>query len=279
MAWSKQKIHKAAWFVGVVLCGVMGYVGWQFIQIAEQSAANIKDNVAQPVPLPQTDWRMNQASAPAFEYSRASEPEISPSNGKDALIQQGTLIQQDNGLNLQIKLHNQAKFDIGAVHIKVTIYADDKKTVLGTIKSLPIKLESALPIEEETVTTVHLGNPDWLQAALLAQNKKALVQIIAVSDANLPDIGYPQNSKNVWLSELPNAASANSNPAPEIANNDNHTPTAADETEIRTEPNEDAVDAILKNYHAAPTGESRVLSHEVKQTRQPAPDADKPKQE
>ena len=279
MAWSKQKIHKAAWFVGVVLCGVMGYVGWQFIQIAEQSAANIKDNVAQPVPLPQTDWRMNQASAPAFEYSRASEPEISPSNGKDALIQQGMLIQQDNGLNLQIKLHNQAKFDIGAVHIKVTIYADDKKTVLGTIKSLPIKLESALPIEEETVTTVHLGNPDWLQADLLAQNKKALVQIIAVSDANLPDIGYPQNSKNVWLSELPNAASANSNPAPEIANNDNHTPTAADETEIRTEPNEDAVDAILKNYHAAPTGESRVLSHEVKQTRQPAPDADKPKQE
>lgn len=279
MAWSKQKIHKAAWFVGVVLCGVMGYVGWQFIQIAEQSAANIKDNVVQPVPLPQTDWRMNQASAPAFEYSRASEPEISPSNGKDALIQQGTLIQQDNGLNLQIKLHNQAKFDIGAVHIKVTIYADDKKTVLGTIKSLPIKLESALPIEEETVVTVHLGNPDWLQAALLAQNKKALVQIIAVSDANLPDIGYPQNSKNVWLSELPNAASANSNPAPEIANNDNHTPTAADETETRAEPNEDAVDAILKNYHAAPTGESRVLSHEVKQTRQPAPDADKPKQE
>lgn len=276
MAWSKQKIHKAAWFVGVVLCNVMGYVGWQFIQIAEQSAANIKDNVAQPVPLPQTDWRMNQASAPAFEYSRTSEPEISPSNGKDALIQQGTLIQQDNGLNLQIKLHNQAKFDIRAVHIKVTIYADDKKTVLGTIKSLPIKLESALPIEEETVATVHLGNPDWLQAALLAQNKKALVQIIAVSDVNLPDIGYPQNSKNVWLSELPNIASADNNPAPEIANNDNRMPTATDETETRAKPNEDAVDAILKDYHAAPTGESRVLSHEVKQTRQPAPDADKP---
>lgn len=276
MVWSKQKIHKAAWFVGVVLYGVMGYVGWQFIQIAEQSAANIKDNVAQPVPLPQTDWRMNQASAPAFEYSRASEPEINPSNGKDTLIQQGTLIQQDNGLNLQIKLHNQAKFDIGAVHIKVTIYADDKKTVLGTIKSLPIKLESALPIAEETVATVHLGNPDWLQAALLAQNKKALVQIIAVSDVNLPDIGYPQNSKNVWLSELPNIASADNNPAPEIANNDNRMPTATDETETRAKPNEDAVDAILKDYHAAPTGESRVLSHEVKQTRQPAPDADKP---
>ncbi|WP_038329369.1 hypothetical protein [Kingella kingae] len=276
MVWSKQKIHKAAWFVGVVLCGVMGYVGWQFIQIAEQSAANIKDNVAQPVPLPQTDWRMNQASAPAFEYSRASEPEISPSNGKDVLIQQGMLIQQDNGLNLQIKLHNQAKFDIGAVHIKVTIYADDKKTVLGTIKSLPIKLESALPIAEETIATVHLGNPDWLQAALLAQNKKALVQIIAVSDVNLPDIGYPQNSKNVWLSELPNIASADNNQAPEIANNDNRMPTAADETETRAKPNEDTVDAILKDYHAAPTGESRVLSHEVKQTQQPAPDADKP---
>ncbi|MDK4527200.1 hypothetical protein QG034_10200 [Kingella kingae] len=276
MVWSKQKIHKAAWFVGVVLYGVMGYVGWQFIQIAEQSAANIKDNVAQPVPLPQTDWRMNQASAPAFEYSRASEPKINPSNGKDTLIQQGTLIQQDNGLNLQIKLHNQAKFDIGAVHIKVTIYADDKKTVLGTIKSLPIKLESALPIAEETVATVHLGNPDWLQAALLVQNKKALVQIIAVSDANLPDIGYPQNSKNVWLSELPNIASADNNPAPEIANNDNRMPTTTDETETRAKPNEDAVDAILKDYHAAPTGESRVLSHEVKQTRQPAPDADKP---
>ncbi|EGK08012.1 hypothetical protein QGZ99_09635 [Kingella kingae] len=276
MVWSKQKIHKAAWFVGVVLCGVMGYVGWQFIQIAEQSAANIKDNVAQPVPLPQTDWRMNQASAPAFEYSRASEPEINPSNGKDTLIQQGTLIQQDNGLNLQIKLHNQAKFDIGAVHIKVTIYADDKKTVLGTIKSLPIKLESALPIAEETVATVHLGNPDWLQAALLAQNKKALVQIIAVSDMNLPDIGYPQNSKNVWLSELPNIANADNNQAPEIANNDNRMPTATDETETRAKPNEDAVDAILKDYYAAPTGESRVLSHEVKQGVQPAPDADKP---
>ncbi|QIP50930.1 hypothetical protein HBA48_03445 [Kingella kingae] len=276
MVWSKQKIHKAAWFVGVVLCGVMGYVGWQFIQIAEQSAANIKDNVAQPVPLPQTDWRMNQASAPAFEYSRASEPEISPSNGKDVLIQQGMLIQQDNGLNLQIKLHNQAKFDIGAVHIKVTIYADDKKTVLGTIKSLPIKLESALPIAEETIATVHLDNPDWLQAALLAQNKKALVQIIAVSDVNLPDIGYPQNSKNVWLSELPNIASADNNQAPEIANNDNRMPTAADETETRAKPNEDTVDAILKDYHAAPTGESRVLSHEVKQGVQPAPDADKP---
>lgn len=261
---SKQRIRRAAWVIGIVLCAAMGYAGWKFILAAEQSAENIQSNVvsSEPVVFQET------ASAEVLPASNAVAA-ISVSTGQDIKIQEGELRYQDGVPVLRLRIQNLGQFKIARVYVRLQMLPQSESAVLAQ-SVLKMSLTEPLDVGKTTLLTFPINDEKWLIATEQdASPKRALVQVLSVGNAEIEGADYPQQAAAIQIAEIPTDRERDT-----AEDDDDRSP--AEERRRQppqeSEPEEDVVDEILRKEHESATGDPRVMSYEARQSRQPAPD-------
>ena len=261
---SKQRIRRAAWVIGIVLCAAMGYAGWKFILAAEQSAENIQSNVvsSEPVVFQET------ASAEVLPASNAVAA-ISVSTGQDIKIQEGELRYQDGVPVLRLRIQNLGQFKIARVYVRLQMLPQSESAVLAQ-SVLKMSLTEPLDAGKTTLLTFPINDEKWLIATEQdASPKRALVQVLSVGNAEIEGADYPQQAAAIQIAEIPTDRERDT-----AEDDDDRSP--AEERRRQppqeSEPEEDVVDEILRKEHESATGDPRVMSYEARQSRQPAPD-------
>lgn len=264
---SKQRIQRAAWVIGIVLCAAMGYAGWKFILAAEQSAENIQSNVvsSEPVVFQET------ASAEALPASNAVAA-ISVSTGQDIKIQEGELRYQDGVPVLRLRIQNLGQFKIARVYVRLQMLPQSESAVLAQ-SVLKMSLTEPLDVGKTTLLTFPINDEKWLIATEQdASPKRALVQVLSVGNAEIEGADYPQQAAAIQIAEIPTDRTRDT--AEDDEDDDDRSP--AEERRRQppqeSEPEEDVVDEILRKENESATGDPRVMSYEARQSRQPAPD-------
>ena len=262
---SKQRIQRAAWVIGIVLCAAMGYAGWKFILAAEQSAENIQSNVvsSEPVVFQET------ASAEALPSSSAVAA-ISVSTGQDVKIQEGELRYQDGVPVLRLRIQNLGQFKIARVYVRLQMLPQSESAVLAQ-SVLKMSLAEPLDVGKTTLLTFPINDEKWLIATEQdASPKRALVQVLSVGNAEIEGADYPQQAAAIQIAEIPTDRERHTDDDEDDGDKDR-----IDERRQlpqESEPEEDVVDEILRKENESATGDPRVLSYEARQSRQPAPD-------
>ena len=262
---SKQRIQRAAWVIGIVLCAAMGYAGWKFILAAEQSAENIQSNVvsSEPVVFQET------ASAEALPASNAVAA-ISVSTGQDIKIQEGELRYQDGVPVLRLRIQNLGQFKIARVYVRLQMLPQSESAVLAQ-SVLKMSLTEPLDVGKTTLLTFPINDEKWLIATEQdASPKRALVQVLSVGNAEIEGADYPQQAAAIQIAEIPTDRERHTDDDEDDGDKDR-----IDERRQlpqESEPEEDVVDEILRKENESATGDPRVLSYEARQSRQPAPD-------
>ena len=262
---SKQRIQRAAWVIGIVLCAAMGYAGWKFILAAEQSAENIQSNVvsSEPVVFQET------ASAEALPSSSAVAA-ISVSTGQDVKIQEGELRYQDGVPVLRLRIQNLGQFKIARVYVRLQMLPQSESAVLAQ-SVLKMSLAEPLDVGKTTLLTFPINDEKWLIATEQdASPKRALVQVLSVGNAEIEGADYPQQAAAIQIAEIPTDRERHTDDDEDDGDNDRIDERRQPPQE--SEPEEDVVDEILRKENESATGDPRVLSYEARQSRQPAPD-------
>lgn len=262
---SKQRIQRAAWVIGIVLCAAMGYAGWKFILAAEQSAENIQSNVvsSEPVVFQET------ASAEALPASNAVAA-ISVSTGQDIKIQEGELRYQDGVPVLRLRIQNLGQFKIARVYVRLQMLPQSESAVLAQ-SVLKMSLAEPLNVGKTTLLTFPINDEKWLIATEQdASPKRALVQVLSVGNAEIEGADYPQQSAAIQIAEIPTDRTRDTDDDEDDGDKDRIDERRQPPQE--SEPEEDVVDEILRKENESATGDPRVMSYEARQSRQPAPD-------
>ena len=262
---SKQRIQRAAWVIGIVLCAAMGYAGWKFILAAEQSAENIQSNVvsSEPVVFQET------ASAEALPASNAVAA-ISVSTGQDIKIQEGELRYQDGVPVLRLRIQNLGQFKIARVYVRLQMLPQSESAVLAQ-SVLKMSLAEPLDVGKTTLLTFPINDEKWLIATEQdASPKRALVQVLSVGNAEIEGADYPQQAAAIQIAEIPTDRTRDTDDDEDDGDKDRIDERRQPPQE--SEPEEDVVDEILRKENESATGDPRVLSYEARQSRQPAPD-------
>ncbi|GAA8967846.1 hypothetical protein HpSP79_16460 [Helicobacter pylori] len=262
---SKQRIQRAAWVIGIVLCAAMGYVGWKFILAAEQSAENIQSNVvsSEPVVFQET------ASAEALPSSSAVAA-ISVSTGQDIKIQEGELRYQDGVPVLRLRIQNLGQFKIARVYVRLQMLPQSESAVLAQ-SVLKMSLTEPLDMGKTTLLTFPINDEKWLIATEQdASPKRALVQVLSVGNAEIEGADYPQQAAAIQIAEIPTDRTRDTDDDEDDGDKDRIDERRQPPQE--SEPEEDVVDEILRKENESATGDPRVMSYEARQSRQPAPD-------
>ena len=262
---SKQRIQRAAWVIGIVLCAAMGYAGWKFILAAEQSAENIQSNVvsSEPVVFQET------ASAEALPASNAVAA-ISVSTGQDIKIQEGELRYQDGVPVLRLRIQNLGQFKIARVYVRLQMLPQSESAVLAQ-SVLKMSLAEPLDVGKTTLLTFPINDEKWLIATEQdASPKRALVQVLSVGNAEIEGADYPQQAAAIQIAEIPTDRTRDTDDDEDDGDKDRIEERRQPPQE--SEPEEDVVDEILRKENESATGDPRVMSYEARQSRQPAPD-------
>ncbi len=262
---SKQRIRRAAWVIGIVLCAAMGYAGWKFILAAEQSAENIQSNVvsSEPVVFQET------ASAEVLPASNAVAA-ISVSTGQDIKIQEGELRYQDGVPVLRLRIQNLGQFKIARVYVRLQMLPQSESAVLAQ-SVLKMSLAEPLDVGKTTLLTFPINDEKWLIATERdASPKRALVQVLSVGNAEIEGADYPQQAAAIQIAEIPTDRTPPTDDDEDDGDKDRIEERRQPPQE--SEPEEDVVDEILRKENELATGDPRVLSYEARQSRQPAPD-------
>ena len=262
---SKQRIRRAAWVIGIVSCAAMGYAGWKFILVAEQSAENIQSNVvsSEPVVFQET------ASAEVLPASNAVAA-ISVSTGQDIKIQEGELRYQDGVPVLRLRIQNLGQFKIARVYVRLQMLPQSESAVLAQ-SVLKMSLAEPLDVGKTTLLTFPINDEKWLIATEQdASPKRALVQVLSVGNAEIEGADYPQQSAAIQIAEIPTDRTRDTDDDEDDGDKDRIDERRQPPQE--SEPEEDVVDEILRKENESATGDPRVMSYEARQSRQPAPD-------
>ena len=262
---SKQRIQRAAWVIGIVLCAAMGYAGWKFILAAEQSAENIQSNVvsSEPVVFQET------ASAEVLPASNAVAA-ISVSTGQDIKIQEGELRYQDGVPVLRLRIQNLGQFKIARVYVRLQMLPQSESAVLAQ-SVLKMSLAEPLDAGKTTLLTFPINDEKWLIATEQdASPKRALVQVLSVGNAEIEGADYPQQAAAIQIAEIPTDREHHTDDDEDDGDKDRIDERRQPQQE--SEPEEDVVDEILRKENESATGDPRVMSYEARQSRQPAPD-------
>lgn len=264
---SKQRIQRAAWVIGIVLCAAMGYAGWKFILAAEQSAENIQSNVvsSEPVVFQET------ASAEALPASNAVAA-ISVSTGQDIKIQEGELRYQDGVPVLRLRIQNLGQFKIARVYVRLQMLPQSESAVLAQ-SVLKMSLTEPLDVGKTTLLTFSINDEKWLIATEQdASPKRALVQVLSVGNAEIEGADYPQQAAAIQIAEIPTDRTRDTAEDDEDDDDRSQAEERRRQPPQESEPEEDVVDEILRKENESATGDPRVMSYEARQSRQPAPD-------
>lgn len=262
---SKQRIQRAVWVIGIVLCAAMGYAGWKFILAAEQSAENIQSNVvsSEPVVFQET------ASAEVLPSSSAVAA-ISVSTGQDIKIQEGELRYQDGVPVLRLRIQNLGQFKIARVYVRLQMLPQSESAVLAQ-SVLKMSLAEPLDVGKTTLLTFPINDEKWLIATEQdASPKRALVQVLSVGNAEIEGADYPQQAAAIQIAEIPTDRTRDTDDDEDDGDKDRIEERRQPPQE--SEPEEDVVDEILRKENESATGDPRVMSYEARQSRQPAPD-------
>ncbi|ULJ61317.1 hypothetical protein [Wielerella bovis] len=263
----------------------MSYIAYNFIQKAGESAANIHSNI--PLKEPLNDNAplrpSDESTSHVASFPLAAIFDSSPTNGNDIAIQAGDFAYIHGEPHIQLAIQNQSSFTASSVYISLSLYLDDNSKPTTQLIGVPVTLEGGLASGGETIIHVPAEGVAWRSPEVAqAQKRRILAQIVAVGDTSNGSTDYPQISEGVMLTQTKNdwSGSQTMNEPIPTENDDDEMPNNAASSpseQISTPPIPDVASTPQSAFIShedlmyrrdeelnLPTGEPRILSHEVR---------------
>ena len=263
--------------IGIVSFSAMGWFGMQFIKSARKSAAGIQNHTTSDVTNVSSgvvSLEPNQVDM-LVDIRDSSAVDLGNRTGEDVVILAGEFSYINGVPIVRLQVRNQGKFTVSSLFVNLSLSVKINKNQIHAREisqvTIPVSFDMDLMAGSDAVVEVPIpADATAWRSAAVRQAKERFVnaKIVSVGDAENGGLDYPQTSSQQTLAQTQNDWGVASEEMSEEAR-------MPHETEAQQDwlPDESSNDG--DNENNVPTGESRVLSHEVSVTRKPEPQSER----